>query len=106
MPLRRSSKSRGKDEEKEQKSHELKTPLKKGNFESLPQDEGENPFASVTINPVSPVGASAASSVHSDPVELLSPSSETHSGCSQQDEKVDKHLKDQKVRRREKKKRN
>ena len=38
---------------------------------------------------MSPVGASAASSAHSDHAELLSPSSETHSGCSQQDEEAD-----------------
>ena len=90
MPLRRSSKSQGKDKKgKEQESHELKTALKKENFESLPQDEEENPFAPVSTKPgtlVSPVGASSA---HSDHEELLSPSSETHSGCSRQDEEAD-----------------
>ena len=111
MSLRRSSKSQGKDKkEKDQESHELKTTLKKENFESLPQDEGENPFAPVTTKPdtlVSPVGASAASSAHSDPVELLSPSSETHSGCSQQDEEADgetSQTSDRQKSRRERKK--
>ena len=81
MSLRRNAKSQGK----------VKLHLKRRSFESLPQDEGENPFASAITNPGTLVSPSAASSANSNPFKLLSASSETHmhSGCLRQDEEVD-----------------